>query len=70
MQERKTCFVFHQGKLEEGIEKANGKKKKKKKKEKKKKERKKRKEKSGKKETKGEEELIQWQSLACSLKSL
>ena len=27
MQERKTCFVFHQGKLEEEIEKANEKKK-------------------------------------------
>ena len=32
MQERKTCFVFHQGKLEEEIEKANEKKKKEKKK--------------------------------------
>ena len=64
MQERKTCFVFHQGKLEEEIEKANEKKKKKKKRKKEKK-RKKRK-----KETKGEEEIIQWQSLECSLKSL
>ena len=62
MQERKTCFVFHQGKLEEEIEKANEKKKKKRKKEKKRK--------KGKKETKGEEEIIQWQSLDCSLKSL
>ena len=44
MQERKTCFVFHQGKLEEEIEKANEKKQKKKKKERKKeKKRKKRK---------------------------
>ena len=38
MQERKTCFVFHQGKLEEEIEKANEKKKRKKKKERKEKE--------------------------------
>ena len=64
MQERKTCFVFHLGKLEEEIEKANEKKKK----EKKKKERKEKKKR--KKETKGEEEIIQWQSLDCSLKSL
>ena len=64
MQERKTCFVFHQGKLEEEIEKANEKKKKKKKK----KERKEKK--KPKKETKGEEEIIQWQSLDCSLRSL
>ena len=63
MQERKTCFVFHQGKLEEEIEKANEKKKEKKKKERKEK-------KKRKKETKGEEEIIQWQSLDCSLKSL
>ena len=49
MQERKTCFVFHQGKLEEEIEKANEKKKKKKKK----KERKKRKEKSEKRDQRG-----------------
>ena len=28
VQERKTCFVFHQGKLEEKIERANEKKKK------------------------------------------
>ena len=60
MQERKTCFVFHQGKLEEEIEKANEKKKRKKEKKRKKR----------KKETKGEEEIIQWQSLDCSLKSL
>ena len=51
MQERKTCFVFHQGKLEEGMEKANEKKKKKKK-------RKKRKEKSGKKRPKGKRKLF------------
>ena len=42
-----------------------------KKKKKKKKERKKeKKRKKRKKETKGEEEIIQWQSLDCSLKSL
>ena len=47
MQERKTCFVFHQGKLEEEIEKANEKKRKKK-----------RKQKSGKKRPKGKRKLF------------
>ena len=51
MQERKTCFVFHQGKLEEEIEKANEKKKKKKRKKEKKR-------KSGKKRLKGKRKLF------------
>ena len=51
MQERKTCFVFHQGKLEEEIEKANEKKRKKKRKKEKKR-------KSGKKRLKGKRKLF------------
>ena len=55
MQERKTCFVFHQGKLEEEIEKANEKNK----------ERKKRKEKSGKKRLKGKRKLFNGEVLTA-----
>ena len=57
MQEKKNLFCFHQGKLEEEIEKTNEKKKKRKRK------------KNRKREIKGAEEIIQWQSLDCSLNS-